>query len=188
METHAAQNVKLVLMHAGQYPLTGGGTANFVVGLKDCLREEGVINANNVADNWRVSKRREWCNEDFKNSFPPTLLPIFKQMQTITANRAGTAITNDDFFALHAEKEVHGAITYSAESEATLFQLDWYKSLSHRIKKASGRVPSWYGRSIATDIDVIDKTAGFYCVTTPDGDASYSQTEDPMGISPFGCI
>ena len=184
MESHAAQDVKLVLMHAGQYPLSGGGTANFVVGLKDCLREDGVINANNVADNWGVNKRREWCNGDFKNSFPPTLLPIFKQMQTITANRAGKAITNDDFFALHAEKEVHGAITYSAESEATLFQLDWYKSLSHRIKKASGSVPAWYGRSIAT----IDQTAGFYCVTTPGGDASYSQTEDPCGISPFGCI
>ena len=43
METHAAQDVKMVLMHAGQYPLADGGECAFVVGQKDCLRKGDYI-------------------------------------------------------------------------------------------------------------------------------------------------
>ena len=85
---------------------------------------------------WDTCTRRTWCNGEFKNSLPPTLLPIFKQMQTIAANGSGvTAITSDDYFALAAEKEVFGTNKYADSTvELNLFQFDWYKTASNRQK------------------------------------------------------
>ena len=186
MEAHKAQDITLVLMDKNVYDLSdGSGKCAAVVGMKDCLKEKGPLTDALSYSGWASSERREWLNSSFRDAFPSAMKNLFRSMVVKTANLSGVIESHNDYFSYFAEKEVHGAITYSAESEATLFQLDWYKTLSHRIKKASGRVPSWFGRSIATGIDSYN---GFYCVTTPDGDAGYSQTENPRGISPFGCI
>ena len=181
MESHAAQDVKLVLMHAGQYPLSGGGTANFVVGLKDCLSEGGKMDSGDNGDvfGWDTCTRRTWCNGEFKNSLPPTLLPIFKQMQTIAANGSGvTAVTSDDYFALAAEKEVFGTNKYADSTvELNLFQFDWYKTASNRQKNKGSWSRSHYLKS-----------GFFFCYTSHDGDFGYAGYGMLYSFAPICCI
>ena len=154
-ETHAAQTVQLVLMHAGGYELntaTEGGktTCNFIVGMKDCLKETGcmVMDGSNKGS-WDGTNRRRWCNNTFYNAIPSTLRGIFKQFKTITAaTYNGTSLqTSIDYFALPAEKEIFGGTSpqFSNSTEYNaLFQFDWYKTKSNRIKKTNGSAGSWW--------------------------------------------
>ena len=90
-ESHAAQEVDLVLMHAGGCTLnaavaSGRTKCSFIVGQKDSLATAGYMNSSNTnSGSWNGCARRTWCNEVYKNALPSTLLPIFKQFKTITA-------------------------------------------------------------------------------------------------------
>lgn len=195
-ESHAAQEVDLVLMHAGGYELADGSTCNFVVGQKDSLAERGYMNSTNTNDgSWDGSARRAWCNSVYKNAIPSTLLPIFKQFKTITAQtyNGSTNQTSVDYFALPAAKEVFGGSASSAGKATSfsnltefnaLFQFDYYKTSSNRVKKlgktgdadiCSERSPYYYG-------------SGNFCGINSDGTAGANIASDSIGLAPFGCI
>ena len=112
MESHAEQDVKMVLMHVGQYPLADGGECVFVVGQKDCLNETGAMS---YPAGWDNCTRRTWCNGDYKNSLPGSLMSIFKEMKTVI-DRANPLFVSDYKF-----KEVY-LITTSADSDAGVGQ------------------------------------------------------------------
>ena len=84
-ESHNAQTVELVLMHAGGYDLnsavaSGRSKCSFIVGMKNCLATDGYMNSSETnSGSWDGSARRTWCNNVFKAAMPSTLLPIFKQ-------------------------------------------------------------------------------------------------------------
>lgn len=196
-ETHAEQDVELVLMHAGGYELADGSTCNFVVGQKDCLAEEGYMNSTNTnSGSWEGSARRTWCNDEYKNAMPASLSPIFKQFKTITAETYnGTTLkTSIDYFALPAAKEVLGGDTASSAGSATsysnltesnsLFQFDWYKTSANRIKKQgiSGSANLWWERSPYC------KLSNRFCIVSSDGYAGISNANYTSGLAPFGCI
>ena len=109
-ESHEAQEVDLVLMHAGGYTLnaavaSGRTECSFVVGQKDSLATAGYMNSSDTnSGSWNGSARRTWCNEVYKNALPNTLLPIFKQFKTITAEtyNGSTNQESADYFALPA--------------------------------------------------------------------------------------
>ena len=186
MESHAAQDVQLVLMHAKEYPLASGGVCNFVVGLKDCLKEPGAMNstATNVGG-WNACERRTWCNTVLPQAFPETLRPIFKQMKTTTDNGANVAITSDDMFALFAEKEVFGTNTYgSAAAEATLFQIEWYKTAANRRKKTNNAAGAWVERSAS--YGMVNRFANVSATGTATD--SFNPAQYPQNLSPFACI
>lgn len=86
-ETHAAQEVTLVLLNAGGKTLANGKECNFIVGLKDCLNETGYMNPTDTNEgSWEGSARRAWCNNEFKTAMLSTGIgSIFKQHQNITA-------------------------------------------------------------------------------------------------------
>ena len=195
-ESHAAQQVDLVLMHAGGYELADGSTCSFVVGQKDCLAEKGYMNSTNTnSGSWNGSARRTWCNSVYKNALPSTLLPIFKQFKTVTAqtHNGSTNQTSVDYFALPAAKEVFGGSASSAGSDTgysnltefnALFQFDYYKTTSNRVKKRgkTGSAGLWWERSpffsnLASFCYVDDIVGGKY------GVAGYAG-----GLAPFGCI
>jgi hypothetical protein len=120
-ETHAAQEVTLVIMDSQHYDLVGGGKDHFVVGLKNCLNEMGYMNSTDTsAGSWEASARRAWCNNVFKNAIPATLRNCFKQFNVITCTEwdGTTNTTSNDYFALFAEKEVFGERTFSNEMPA----------------------------------------------------------------------
>ena len=185
METHAAQDVKMVLMHAGQYPLADGGECAFVVGQKDCLNEKGSINVSNTPKyGWYVSERRSWCNSIFYNSLPTIIKNIFRQFANTSAGgKENSPTVSNDFFSLFAEKEVFGTNTYAdATAEATLFQIEYFKNATNRIKKVNSYNEYWFLRSLmsggSTDVCLVSKTG-----TPSAGGSNYFE-----GIAPFGCI
>lgn len=183
-ESHAAQDVTLVIMNEG-YSVTGvdNSHVHFVVGLKHCLNETGNIGFNNR--NWKGSKRRGWCNSIFYVSFPETLKPIFKMFNTKTAstgdNNTSIDIT-EDRFTLFAEKEIFGSKTWCADTEAAqLNQITWYETSSNRIKQVSGSNYDWWERSSAY------YSTGIFCLVY-NGDARNGYEDYSRGLAPFGCI
>lgn len=193
-ESHNAQTVELVLMHAGGYDLnsavaSGRSKCSFIVGMKNCLATGGYMNSSETnSGSWDGSARRTWCNNVFKAAMPSTLLPIFKQFKTITAESYNgmTLKTSVDWFALPAEKEVSGGPAgYSNPTEFNaLFQFDWYKTASNKIKKRgmTGSSNLWWERS-----PYYDGSGGFCCVHIS-GSAYVNAASNTFGLTPFGCI
>ena len=200
-ESHAAQQVDLVLMHAGGYDLnaavaSGRTTCSFIVGQKDSLATKGYMNSSDTnSGSWNGSARRTWCNSVYKNALPSTLLPIFKQFKTITAQTYNGSTNQEsvDYFALPAAKEVFGgsatssggATSYSNLNEFNaLFQFDYYKTTSNRVKKLgkTGRAGVWWERSpsygYSTD----------FCIVFSGGKAGSINASSGYGLAPFGCI
>ena len=200
-ESHNAQTVELVLMHAGGYDLnsavaSGRSKCSFIVGMKNCLTTGGYMNSSETnSGSWDGSARRTWCNNVFKAAMPSTLLPIFKQFKTITAESYNgmTLKTSVDWFALPAAKEVFGGAATSDEGTTyfsnlkefnALFQFDWYKTESNKNKKRgmSGSSNLWWERS-----PYYDGSGGFCCVHI--GGMPYvNGASNTFGLTPFGCI
>lgn len=200
-ESHAEQDVELVLMHAGEYKLnsaveSGRDTCSFVVGMKDCLNETGYMNSTDTnSGSWEGSARRTWCNSVFKGAIPSSLLPIFKQFNTITAETYnGTTLkTSVDWFALAAEREIFGAgYGYSdngwannTEAASTdIFQFTWYQTSANRIKKlgTTGSAGDWWERSPGY------YGSDYFCRVYYDGGANRGSAGSACGLAPFGCI
>ena len=200
-ESHAAQQVDLVLMHAGGYDLnaavaSGRTKCSFVVGLKDSLAEKGYLNSSATNNgSWNGSARRAWCNNVFRNAIPSTLSAIFKQFKTVTAQTYNGSTNQEsvDYFALPAAKEVFGGSASSA-GEGTgysnltefnaLFQFDYYKTASNRVKKLgkTGIENGWWERSPYC------KHASMFCRVLSGGRAGSDGANVSLGLAPFGCI
>ena len=200
-ESHAAQQVDLVLMHAGGYDLnaavaSGRTKCSFVVGLKDSLKEKGYLNSSDTnSGSWNGSARRTWCNSVFRNAIPSTLSAIFKQFKTVTAQTYNGSTNQEsvDYFALPAAKEVFGGSASSA-GEGTgysnliefnaLFQFDYYKTASNRVKKLgkTGIENGWWERS------PYYKHASMFCRVLSGGRAGSDGASVSLGLAPFGCI
>ena len=200
-ESHSAQEVDLVLMHAGGYELneavaSGRTTCSFIVGQKDSLATAGYMNSSNTnSGSWNGSARRTWCNSVYKNALPSTLLPIFKQFKTITAQTYNGSTNQEsvDYFALPAAKEVFGGSATSAGDATShsnltefnaLFQFDYYKTASNRVKKLgkTGSAYLWWERS------PYYYNSTTFCSVYSDGTANNNSAGDSCGLSPFGCI
>ena len=193
-ETHAAQTVTLVLLNAGGKTLTTGKTCSFIVGLKDSLNETGYMNSSNTnSGSWESSKRRAWCNNEFKTAMLSTGIgAIFKQHYNITAKtyNGSTNQTSTDWFALAAAKEIFGGSASSAGSATgysnltefnALTQFSYYTDSSHRIKKVNGSAGNWWERS-----PYYSSTS--FCRVYGDGSADYDIASYSRGLAPFGCI
>lgn len=197
-ESHAAQEVDLVLMHAGGYDLneavvSGRTKCSFVVGQKDSLATTGHMNSERTSlGSWNGSPRRTWCNSVYKNALPSTLLPIFKQFKTITSKdyNGSTNQESVDYFALPAEKEIFNSRNSSTDTEFNaLFQFDYYKTASNRIKKLgkTGSADFWWQRSPCEG----DSNSTSFCITNVVfGVASTGRSAalESYGLAPFGCI
>ena len=200
-ESQSAQEVDLVLMHAGGYELneavaSGRTTCSFIVGQKDSLATAGYMNSSNTnSGSWDGSARRTWCNSVYKNALPSTLLPIFKQFKTITAQTYNGSANQEsvDYFALPAAKEVFGGSATSAGSATShsnltefnaLFQFDYYKTASNRVKKLgkTGTAHTWWERSPYYNYSFN------FCIVYSDGTATNDAASDSYGLAPFGCI
>ena len=195
-ESHDSQTVTLVLMHQGGYELADGSTCNFVVGQKNGLYQTGCMNSTNVnIGSWAGSERRAWCNSAYYNAYPKTLKPIFKQFKTITAETYdGTTLkTSIDYFALPAEREIFGAgyggsgkgNSNNTEAACTdIFQFDYYKTSSNRIKKRgnNGYAYNWWERSLSWS------GVESFCMVHDDGNAYGSNASASLLLAPFGCI
>ena len=185
-ETHAAQNVELVLMHQGGVKLADGSTCHFVVGMKDSLNEIGYMNSSSTnSGSWDGCARRSWCNGAFRQAIPDALRPVFKQMQTITAETPNDSAlkTSIDYFALPAEREVSNTRNFSNATEwASLVQFTWYATSANRIKKSGGNNAAWWERSPDAS------HSSLFCRVNTEGLSDSYGADCTYGLSPFGCI
>lgn len=184
-ESHAAQNVTLVLTEEGGKTLSDGiTTCAYQFDQKHNLNETGYMNSTNTnTGGWKNSARRTWCNSVYKNAFPATLQPIFKEFinQSGTGGGSSSGVENTtDFFALRAEVEVFGSLTYSVSGEGT--QVEYYKTSANRIKQTAGNNAAWWGRSPRSGV-----THGF-CYVAGIGGARSGSAHGILGLPPFGCI
>ena len=151
--------------------------------------------SNTNSGSWDGSARRTWCNSVYKNALPSTLLPIFKQFKTITAQtyNGSTNQISVDYFALPAAKEVFGGSATSAGDATShsnltefnaLFQFDYYKTASNRVKKLgkTGSAYYWWERSPY----YYNSTS--FCSVYSDGTANFDDASLSNGLAPFGCI
>lgn len=187
-ETHVEQEVELVLMNVGGVKLADGNDCHFVVGMKNCLKEEGYMkNSPSDSGSWDGCARRKWCNGAFRQAIPDSLRPIFKQMQTITAETYNGSIlkTSTDYFALPAEREIFGtgSLSNSTEGASTsLTQFTWYATSSNRIKQVNDSNSFWWERSPSASSSLM------FCAVNGIGRASDGSAAAAHGLSPFGCI
>lgn len=184
-ESHAAQDVQMVLTDPGHYTLANGKKCSFVVLQKDCLKEYGVMNSQgNNSGGWNNCPRRTWCNSVYRNAIPSTLRGIFKKFTTYAANGTGSSsVASSDYFALFSEKEVFGSMTYANSSaEAKNSQLTWFKTSSNRIKRVNGSAGWWWERSPHRG------SSAHFCVVYTGGSANFNIASYGGGLSPFGCI
>ena len=184
-ESHAAQSVQFVLSDPGHFTLSNGKKCNFVVNIKDCLKEYGYMNSSNTnSGGWNGCARRTWCNNVFRNAIPSGLRPAFKQFQTKAATGTGSAsTTSTDWFALPSEVEVFGRTTYAnATAESGNSQLNYYKTSSNRVKRVNGSAAWWWERSPNSS------NSNNFCVVRDDGSANRITASSGYGLSPFGCI
>lgn len=185
--SHSRQEAEFVLMNAGGKTLlapteSGRTICSFVVGLKDCLKEEDKINKEDTNQGgWESSDIREWCNDGFAQSIPQSLQPIFKNFVNSTYADGKIAETTD-LFALPAEVEVYGSTKYSAQGEGTQFEL--YKNPLNRIKciGSGGYQALWWERSPYSSYST------YFCIVFSYGNAATGYASDTGGLAPFGCI
>ena len=185
--SHSRQETEFVLMNAGGKMLltpteSGRTTCSFVVGLKDCLKEEDKINREDTNQGgWESSDIREWCNDGFAQSIPQSLQPIFKNFVNSTY-ADGKIVETTDLFALPAEVEVYGSTKYSAQGEGTQFEL--YKNPLNRIKciGSGGYQAFWWERSPGSS------NSTRFCLVPSNGGAGLLNASNTFGLAPFGCI
>ena len=190
-ETHAEQTVTFVLMNSGGKTLanatpSGRSVCSFIVGMKNGLAEKGYMNSSNTnSGGWESCKRRTWCNSVFRNAIPEALRDLFKQHLNVTANgSSSTTVTSTDYFALPAEKEVFGSVTYAnPTAEASLTQFEYYSTEANRIKKVGdgGSANAWWERSPRSSNNI-------FCSGNSDGSATYDPASFARLLSPFGVI
>ena len=184
-DSHAAQDVVMVLSDPGHFKLANGKKCNFVVNMKDCLKETGYMNSSNTnSGGWNGCVRRTWCNNVFRNAIPASLRGIFKQFQTKCANGSGSdSTTSTDYFSLPSEVEVFGRTTYAdATAESGNSRLNYYKTSSNRIKRLNGSVYYWWERSPHSSL------SNGFCLVNRDGGANSNIASYGYGLAPFGCI
>lgn len=186
-ETHVEQDVEFVLMHKGLFKDVNGKTVNFIVGTKDCLKENGYMNSSNTnTGGWSNSARRTWCNSIFYNSVPSSIKPIFKQFQVVSIyspSDGSSNISTSDYFTFPAEKEAYGSKVNSCQVEANvLTQFDYYKDLNNRYKKANGTLVGWWLRS------AMYNNGGAFCIINTSTTSGTVSASTSYGIAPIGCI
>ena len=184
-ESHAAQDVQMVLTDPGHYTLASGKKCSFVVLQKDCLNEYGVMNMQGISEGgWDQCPRRTWCNSVYRNAIPATLRPIFKQFTTYAANGGGSSsVASTDWFSLFSEKEVFGSTKHAdGSAESRNSQLTWFKTSSNRIKRMDGSTRWWWERSPYSGY------SNRFCCVTNRGGASWSSADINRCLAPFGCI
>ena len=194
-ETHVEQDVTMVLMHEeGKTLINDDDTVPqpnikcaFIVGQKNCLIEEGYINPTSTNSGWwGECKRRIWCNETYKNSFPITLRQIFKKHLITSTKKNNNGLTSTerviDYFSLPSEVEIFDSIGWSIDTSDD--QFTYYKTTSNRIKKNgnNGSICSYYERCPVTSSN------DSFCMVDTSNNLNKDYASANHGISPFGCI
>ena len=146
-ESHAAQDVEIVLMNAGGMTDTSGTECAFVWGMKNCLNEYGYMNSSNSNyGGWPGSERAVWCEYALYPAFGSDFNRLFREFKHTSCNGTnGTAeVSKTGHCALFSEKMVFGDVAYTGAVENSHPYLQWYQTTSNRIKYRDGSTYPWW--------------------------------------------
>ena len=188
-ESHAAQQVHVVLSHRGGQTLEDGSACTFQWDFVEALAEAGYMNSSNTnSGGYDGSARAPWNDTPMYNALPAWLKKMTKPFKVTSGVGGGASSglqTTAHKLALRAEKEVFGTMSYSFSDEANaLTQVDYYKTADNRKKKRgiSGSVSSWWLRSSRSG------SSSLFCRVASDGSASGNGASYTGGLAPFGCF
>lgn len=188
-ESHAAQQVHVVLSHRGGQTLENGSACTFQWDFVEALAEAGYMNSSNTnSGGYDGSARAPWNDTPMYNALPEWLKKMTKPFKVTSGVGGGASSglqTTVHKLALRAEQEVFGTRTYSFADEATaLTQVDYYKTADNRKKKLgiSGSVSYWWLRSSYSG------NSNFFCLVSSGGAAGRSGASGTLGLAPFGCF
>lgn len=188
-ESHAAQQVHVVLSHRGGQTLEDGSACTFQWDFVEALVEAGYMNSSNTnSGGYDGSARAPWNDTPMYNALPAWLKKMTKPFKVTSGVGGGASSglqTTVHKLALRAEKEVFGTRSYSFSDEANaLTQVDYYKTADNRKKKRgiSGSVSYWWLRSSYSGSSII------FCNVFSDGSANNNFASDTCGLAPFGCF
>lgn len=188
-ESHAAQQVHVVLSHRGGQTLEDGSACTFQWDFVEALVEAGYMNSSNTnSGGYDGSARAPWNDTPMYNALPAWLKKMTKPFKVTSGVGGGASSglqTTVHKLALRAEKEVFGTRSYSFSDEANaLTQVDYYKTADNRKKKRgiSGSVNDWWLRSSYSG------GSGYFCIVYSVGSADFSPASYTYGLAPFGCF
>ena len=188
-ESHAAQQVHVVLSHRGGQTLEDGSACTFQWDFVEALAEAGYMNSSNTnSGGYDGSARAPWNDTPMYNALPAWLKKMTKPFKVTSGVGGGASSglqTTAHKLALRAEKEVFGTMSYSFSDEANaLTQVDYYKTADNRKKKRgiSGSVSSWWLRSSRSG------SSSLFCRVNSGGSANYNGAGYTGGLAPFGCF
>lgn len=188
-ESHAAQQVHVVLSHRGGQTLEDGSACTFQWDFVEALAEAGYMNSSNTnSGGYDGSARAPWNDTPMYNALPAWLKKMTKPFKVTSGVGGGASSglqTTVHKLALRAEQEVFGTRTYSFADEATaLTQVDYYKTADNRKKKRgiSGSAYSWWLRSSYSG------SSNPFCCVNSGGSASTDRAGYSYGLAPFGCF
>lgn len=188
-ESHAAQQVHVVLSHRGGQTLEDGSACTFQWDFVEALAEAGYMNSSNTnSGGYDGSARAPWNDTPMYNALPAWLKKMTKPFKVTSGVGGGASSglqTTVHKLALRAEKEVFGSRTYSFSDEANaLTQVDYYKTADNRKKKRGigGSVYRWWLRSSHSG------TSNPFCIVNSGGSADYINASNTFGLAPFGCF
>lgn len=188
-ESHAAQQVHVVLSHRGGQTLEDGSACTFQWDFVEALAEAGYMNSSNTnSGGYDGSARAPWNDTPMYNALPAWLKKMTKPFKVTSGVGGGASSglqTTVHKLALRAEQEVFGTRTYSFADEATaLTQVDYYKTADNRKKKRgiSGSAYTWWLRSSRSGGSIN------FCGVVSDGSANNFNASYSRGLAPFGCF
>lgn len=188
-ESHAAQQVHVVLSHRGGQTLEDGSACTFQWDFVEALVEAGYMNSSNTnSGGYDGSARAPWNDTPMYNALPAWLKKMTKPFKVTSGVGGGASSglqTTVHKLALRAEKEVFGTSSYSFSDEANaLTQVDYYKTADNRKKKRgiSGSVSGWWLRSSRSG------NSYTFCNVDSGGSADYYPASFTSGLAPFGCF
>lgn len=187
-ETHAAQDVNIVISEFGGKTLEDGTECLLQYDFQNCLKEVGYIaSSNNNTGGYESMPRMTWCDNVCFAALPSWLRTASRRFKTKTFNGGTTTTVNDGVhnLALRTEKEVLGSRAYSHANEANAnTQPSYYTVSANRLKGLGigGAATKWWTGSAHNNV------SSNWCIITEAGAGERQGCSMTSGIAPYGCI
>ena len=211
-DSYEAQDIDMVLMSRNHFTLvtpkaSGKTTCDFVVGQKKVLsanytsRKTAMNGTRVTTGGWNSCARKTWCDTTYKNAFPSSIIPIFKQFYAPynQAYNSSTLSNSTGYFALYGVVEVLGAsgknVRCCQGEQNETSQFEYFSLSASNQKQYDGSLTNLF--SLCRGRTAIESWEEFIVVQYRLNDTTNSSSlqadgQDPSSypasVAPIGCI
>lgn len=189
--TWAVGNSKTMLIDGTEYQIDiigknhddyadGSGKAPLTFQLHDCYGEPKAMNSTETnVGGWTSCDMRQTHLPAIHAKMPTEVQNGIRAVNKLTSagSQSATINTTADKLFLLSEIEIFGSVSYSFSGEGV--QYAYYKAGNSKVKNRNGGVDMWDERSPKSG------SAVFFASVSSDGDADYTNSNAPHGVS-FG--